>query len=62
MINNWKHYSQFRNGHNKLQLWDSQNRVKMRHYSSIGICDLAEWHEGWEQNPCPNAEWPIKKK
>lgn len=33
---------------------------KCGHYSSNGICDLAEWYEGWEKDPCPNAEWPLK--
>jgi hypothetical protein len=32
---------------------------KCGHYSN-GICDLAEWYEGWEKDPCPNAEWPLK--
>ena len=32
---------------------------KCGHYSD-GICDLAEWIEDWENDPCFHAEWPQK--
>ena len=38
---------------------DKKAEEKCGHYSE-GLCDLAEWFEGWEKNPCPLAEWPQK--
>jgi len=34
-------------------------KEKCGHYSD-GTCDLAEWNESWEKDPCPSADWPQK--
>lgn len=43
-----------------IKCLNKEAKEKCGHYSG-GICDLAEWIENWESDPCSNAEWPLKE-